>query len=140
MKTAAKVFIIIGMVTGFWTIVPIIVGAIALNKLASATKKDELVGIGVCTLLFCSMIGGIFMLVISDAELQGSEVNANTNSGASVNSSASASTTTAEPAAPAKQNSDDVAAKLTKLKELRDSGAITEEEFASMKNQLISKM
>ena len=33
MKTAAKVFIIIGMVVGFWSILPLIFGGLALKKL-----------------------------------------------------------------------------------------------------------
>lgn len=47
-----------------------IVGAIALKKLNTATNKDQLVGIGVCTLIFCSLIGGILMLCLTDADLK----------------------------------------------------------------------
>lgn len=70
MKTAAKVCIIMGMVCGFWMILPLVFGILALNKLNTATKKEELVGMGVCALLFCSTLGGIFMLCVSDEELQ----------------------------------------------------------------------
>jgi hypothetical protein len=45
-----------------------IVGPIALHKLAVATSRSELIGIGVCTLIFCSTIGGILMLCIPDSE------------------------------------------------------------------------
>ncbi|MBQ7935364.1 MAG: hypothetical protein IJ407_04015 [Clostridia bacterium] len=69
MKTAAKVFIIIGIVVGFIGIIPPIVGFIALNKLKKATKKSELTGIAIVTLLFCNLIGGILMLCLSDADL-----------------------------------------------------------------------
>ena len=69
MKTAAKVFIIIAMIITFWLIIPIIVGSIALNKLKTAQSKNELTGIGICTIFFCSLLGGIFMLCISDEEL-----------------------------------------------------------------------
>ena len=59
MKTAAKVFIIIGMIVGFWTILPLIFGGIALSKM----KKNELTtGWKVCVLLFVSLIGGIILL------------------------------------------------------------------------------
>ena len=70
MKTAAKVFIILGMVCLFWTIVPLVVGIIALKKLNTATDKSELVGIGVCTLLFCNLIGGILMLCLQNSDLE----------------------------------------------------------------------
>jgi len=70
MKTAAKVLIIISMVCGFWMIIPLIVGAIALKKLNTASSKNELTGIAVCTLLFCSLIAGILMLCLKDEDLQ----------------------------------------------------------------------
>ena len=61
MKTAAKVFIIIGMIVGAIAIFPLVVGIIALNKLNTATKKDDLTVMAILTLLFCSLLGGIFM-------------------------------------------------------------------------------
>ena len=69
MKTAAKVFIIIGMIIGFWMILPIIFGALSLGKINTATQKSELVGLGICTLIFCSVLGGIFMLCITEEQL-----------------------------------------------------------------------
>lgn len=50
--------------------VSLIVSIIALNKLSSATTHSQLVGISVCTILFCSLLGGIFMLLIKDEELK----------------------------------------------------------------------
>ena len=70
MKTAAKVFIILGMVIGCWMIVPLIVGGIALSKLNKANSRSELTAIAVVTLLFCSLLGGIFMLCLKDEDLQ----------------------------------------------------------------------
>ena len=70
MKTAAKVFIILGMVFGFWMIVPLIVGIIALNKLNNAKSKSELTGVAICTLLFVNLIAGILMLCINDEQLK----------------------------------------------------------------------
>lgn len=69
MKTAAKVFIILGMVFQCFLIFPIIVGAIALKKLKTATTKSELTVIAIVTLLFCNLIGGILMLCIDEKEL-----------------------------------------------------------------------
>lgn len=68
MKTAAKVFIIIGMVCTFYLIVPVIVGAIALSKMKKATSRAELTGIGIVTLLLCSLLGGIFLLCTKDED------------------------------------------------------------------------
>lgn len=69
MKTAAKVFIILSMICTFWLIVPLVVGIIALKKMNTAKTKSELTGIAICTLLLCNLLGGIFMLCISDEEL-----------------------------------------------------------------------
>ena len=65
MKTLAKVFVIIGMVLGFWTILPLIFGIIALNKMK---KGKPSVGFSVCVLIFCSLLGGIFLLCSKDEE------------------------------------------------------------------------
>lgn len=65
MKTAAKVFIIIGMILRFWMILPLIFGGIALKQMK--TKKPS-TGISVCVLLFGSLLGGIFLLCSKDAE------------------------------------------------------------------------
>ncbi len=69
MKTAAKVLTIIGMVAGFWMIVPIVIGIFSLKKLEEAKSKDELMVWGILNLLFCSLLGGIFMLCLKDSDL-----------------------------------------------------------------------
>lgn len=68
MKTAAKVFIIIGMVIGCWTILPLIFGGITLSKMKTATKKEDLTVWAVLTLIFCSLVGGILLLCCDEAE------------------------------------------------------------------------
>ena len=65
MKSAAKVFIIIGMIVGFWMILPLIFGGIALSQMK--TQKPS-TGISVCVLLFCSLIGGILLLVSKEED------------------------------------------------------------------------
>ncbi len=66
MKTAAKVFIILSMIAGFWTILPLIFGGIALSKM----KKNELTtGWKVCVLLFVNLIAGILLLCMPDEEV-----------------------------------------------------------------------
>ncbi|MBE6977618.1 MAG: hypothetical protein E7438_03135 [Ruminococcaceae bacterium] len=69
MKTVAKVFIIIGMIAGCWTILPLIFGAIALKKLKTATTKSELTATAILTLIFCNVVGGILMLCLKDEDL-----------------------------------------------------------------------
>lgn len=65
MKTAAKVFIIIGMIAGFWSILPLIFGGIALSKM----KKNELTtGWKICVLLFVNLIAGILLLCMPKEE------------------------------------------------------------------------
>lgn len=71
MKTAAKVFIIIGMIVGCWTILPLIFGFMALNKLKTATTKSELTTSAILTLLFVNIIGGVLMLCLKDEDLVG---------------------------------------------------------------------
>lgn len=57
MKTAAQVFIIIGMVCGFWVILPLIFGGIALSQMSKGQRPST--GISVCVLLFCSFVGAV---------------------------------------------------------------------------------
>ena len=66
MKTAAQVFIIIGMVCGFWVILPLIFGGIALSQMSKGQRPST--GISVCVLLFCYMIGGILLLCAKDED------------------------------------------------------------------------
>ncbi len=65
LKLIAKIFIIIGMVCGCWIILPLIFGALGLSALGKGKGKPS-VGMSVCVLLFCSLIGGILMLCIKD--------------------------------------------------------------------------
>lgn len=67
MKTAAKVFIIIAMITEFWLIFPLILGIVALNKMKYEKPSTAF---SICILLFCSMLGGIFLLLSEPSEYQ----------------------------------------------------------------------
>ena len=73
MKTAAKVFIILGMISGFAAIIPLIVGIIALTRLDEAEDSVDIIGIGILTFFFCSPIGGILMLCLSDDDFYDEE-------------------------------------------------------------------
>lgn len=69
MKKTATVFIWIGMIIQFFLIYPIIVGIFALKTLEKAKNKNDLQTMGILTALFCSLLGGIFMLSIKDVEI-----------------------------------------------------------------------
>ena len=73
MKKAAEVFIIIGMILGFPTIIPLIVGGIALTKLDEAEDTSDIIGIAILTIFFCSRIAGILMLCLSDDDFYDEE-------------------------------------------------------------------
>ncbi len=69
MKLVAKIFIIIGMVFQCLFIIPVIVGVIDLVKLKNAKcKADVPVLLGILTIFFVNTIGGILMLLLSDAD------------------------------------------------------------------------
>ena len=65
MKTI-KFFIILGMILGAILIFPTIVGVITLNRLNQAKKKEDITGVAICTLIFCSVIAGILMLCMTE--------------------------------------------------------------------------
>lgn len=136
MKTAAKVFIVLGMIFGFILILPIIFGALSISKINSATEKSELVGLGVCTLLFCSLLGGIFMLCIPESELQPATANSAPTNSAPIQNNYIANTKDNT----SKSDVENVADSLTKLKNLRDAGTISDEEFERMKKDLLNKI
>jgi len=68
-KQAAKIFIIIGMVVGFWCILPLVFGIPALKKLDAAKTKEDLGSTPVLVLLFVNLVAGILMLVMKDSDL-----------------------------------------------------------------------
>ena len=131
MKTAAKVFIILGMIFGCIAILPLIFGGIGLSKINSAKDRSELVGMGVCVLLFCSLLGGIFMLCIPNEQLAGAGAGAGAQNQQVVVDVHPTQT---------KQTDDDATEKLAKLKNLKDSGAISDEEFERMKKDILAKV
>jgi len=69
MKTAIKVFIWIGIFGGLFLVFPVVIGVLALNKLDAIKDKSELQTMGWLTLLFCSTLAGILMLVATNADL-----------------------------------------------------------------------
>lgn len=59
------------IIVGFVCLIPFIVGIIAYRKLDTAMYHNQLVGIGIVTLLFCNLIAGILILVMHDSDLRG---------------------------------------------------------------------
>ena len=59
MKLVAKIFLIIGMVVGFWTILPLVFGIITLKKMSN--NEEVPTWLKVCDLLFVNLIGGILL-------------------------------------------------------------------------------
>lgn len=69
MKLAAKILTIVGIIVGLPTIISPIIGLIALNKMKNAKSKSDLTVIAILNLLFCSLLGGVFMLLIGENDL-----------------------------------------------------------------------
>ena len=130
MKKIARIFIILGMVFTFYLIFPIIVGIIALDKLENAKSRDDLMGIGVCTALFCSLIGGILMLCMTDDDLN---ENRDKNIGENIEQKKTNDNADREKKA-------DTAGKLLELKKMLDDGIISQEVFEEKKEKYLNDM
>ena len=130
MKKIARIFIILGMVFTFYLIFPIIVGIIALDKLENAKSRDDLMGIGVCTALFCSLIGGILMLCMTDDDLN---ENRDKNIGENIEQKKTNDNADREKKA-------DTAGKLLELKKMLDDGIISQEVFEEKKETYLNDM
>ena len=79
MRKASKVFLIIGMCLTFYLVFPVVLGIFALKKLNEATSSKDLTKWGILSIIFVSVLGGIFMLCIKDAELQNNQVEEKTS-------------------------------------------------------------
>ena len=128
MKTAAKIFIIISMVVGCWLIFPLIVGGIALSRLNKATSKDELVGVAICTLLFCNTIAGILMLCMSDDDLHGNRKTVDVKPEPNTTSSTG------------NANTEEITKRLRQLDDMKNGGIITEEEYKKMREEILREI
>ncbi len=81
MKSAAKAFIIIGMVLGAFAIFPIVLGIYALKAIDNAKTRSDLTNWAIVTLIFVSLLGGLFMILINDEDLQGNAQKSGTTVG-----------------------------------------------------------
>ncbi len=94
----------------------IIVGRITLRKMENAKSKDELFSISIICLIFCSIVSGIILLCLDENEFE---------EGKKIESGVS--------------NLEALETKLNKLKSLKESGAISEEEYSELRKRTIDK-
>ena len=118
MKSAAKVFIVLGCIVGAVLIFPLIIGISAYNKLETATKKDDITGWAIAVLLLVRLIGGICMLSLTDADFVGEK------------------NKTAERKSP----EEDAYEGLLRLKKLLDDGIISEEVFKEKREHYLANL
>ena len=79
MRTAAKVFIIIGLILRCFLVYPVIVGIIALRKIEN-DSPCEYKEFAILVCLFCSLLGGAFMLSMSQEKTKVAVTNKNETS------------------------------------------------------------
>ena len=128
MKTTAKVFLIIGMVLGFYAVFPLIFGVKTINRLNCARHKSQLTAWGVLSIIFVSIIGGILVLCIPQKELDKNPTpiyQPNINPNYELDNK--------------KENKKiDYIQNIKELKELYDCGAINEQEYQKLKAEMLS--
>ena len=150
MKTAAKVFLILGIVGSsigafiifiamffafaagpmallfllyvLIALVPVVIDSVALKKLNKARYKSELTGISIAVLILGGIIPGILMLCLDEKDFDGYE-----------ETSASSSSKKKE------NNPENLEAKLEELKKLHDNGTLSDDEYASARKRIIEE-
>lgn len=127
MKEITRVFIIIGMIFGGFLIFPLIVGCIVLSKFENAKDIKELKVISIICLLFCSQVGGILMLSLTNKELNYDNEN-NKLKKVEYKEELYGGTYMS-----------DLNNKITELTKLHEDGMITDEEFKAAKEKLFDE-
>lgn len=137
---SASLFIVSGViffVAVVLNIIGIILGVIIYKKFPTFKTKSEMLVWSVITLILVSFIAGLLMILIKEEDL-GDPVGENLES-----------TPTEAKADSVNDNSykehknaqvKDVTSDLTKLKELFDSGVLTEEEYKAKKEEIIKRL
>lgn len=64
-----RYFLVISIIMTVISVIALVVGSVSLYKLNTAKAKSELVAFGILTLLFVSLLGGIFMLCVKNEDL-----------------------------------------------------------------------
>lgn len=140
MKTAAKIFIIIGMVCGFWCIAPLIVGFFALDKLETARTKNELTGMAICTLLLCNTVAGILMLCMPESELAENGNGFNQQPEQNSYPQQNRQNFDSQPKPQAKESEVEIVANLDKLKRMKEQGILSDEEYEKLRKREVDKL
>ena len=125
MKKAAKVFLILGMVLQAILIYPIILGIFAIKKIDNAQSKNDLTTWGIISIFFVSTVGGILMLLIPEEEYSAYAYYRAHHPGETYDTP--------------KSNGDNYIQRIKDLKELLDSGAITQEEYDKLKAEELER-
>ena len=122
MKTAAKVFLILGMVSAvstfyytwffgiIYTLLSLFIGFMTYRKLNTASSKHEIIGWGIASLIIVNIIAGILILCLKDSDFN--------------NSYETTSISNLE-------------TKLNELDKLRKVGTITEDEYQELRKKLL---
>ena len=126
MKTAAKVFLIIGMIVQGILIFPLVLGLFALDKLENG-NKDQMTTWGIISIFFVSTLGGIFMLIYANDEKQ-----ASSEPQRSYEQSGQFTTSSG--------NRDDAVTKLKELKDLYDQGILDETTYQEKKQKYLADL
>ena len=130
MKTI-KFFIILGMILGAILIFPTIVGAITLNRLNQAKKKEDITGVAICTLIFCSVIAGILMLCMTEDDFVKKYQQKVVDSFIYAMDDGSEDNDVYD---------DEIAVKLRKLKALFEEELIDEQEYLERRNKYLDEL
>lgn len=173
MKTATKVLLIINLVLNFiffiaavsmlafeligglifllYSITSFVVGGFSLYRLSYANSRKELIGCGVCCIIFWNTIAGILMLCMKDSDLEPTTTSGQFEQGENRPVEPNylfKNNTTIQPnnsyTPYPNVNSQDtpkdaIIERLKQLKELKDNEVITEEEFTKIKADLLNK-
>lgn len=150
MKTASKIFIIIGIIANviltvlsftYWpyeyqslivsiriiyiiiSIISLIFGCIAFQTMEEENKS---IAVGIFCIIFCSKLGGIFYLCWRPSPKASKENDLSTNSSIGVVEN--------------KSISDDIEQKLATLNKLRDENLISPEEYAEKRKELLDRI
>ncbi len=162
MKTAAKVFLIIGLVFSsilllisfilvfylpfsiiliIWDIISILITCGSLNYLNKATCKSDLITIAILTLIFCNLIAGILMLCCQDSDFEENiDENKEDDEENEDNYYNDEEEEYIKPIKAKKKVVTNIAADLKVLFELKEQGILSEEEFKEKKEKLLKDL
>lgn len=135
----SAIYMIVGMQASLafavFLIPVILAGVFGLLQIKSLAKNEKHVWIGVMNILFCGVVGGILYLVWnpSDANPTAAVQESGDNTSRIIENNIANKQEQ-------KQPEESAADQLLKLKDLKDMGAITEEEYEAKRAELMKKL